>query len=128
MPLHPGHSDEVRSKNIEEMMSAGHPPEVAKAAAYANQRKYRKMAEGGQIEAEMSEPHMGIYELQEDSNPEGIPSEIPVNDEMVAQALAKKEDGYAMGGEVSSDISPESHFAEEAKKAIEKRKKKAIQP
>ena len=132
MPLIKSRSDEARSKNIEEMIQAGHPPDVAKAAAYANQRKYKKMAEGGMaIEDEMSEPNRGLYELQEESNPEDLLSEIPVNDKMVARALAEKEDGYAMGGMISATpettvSAPETHFAEAARKAIEERKKKKM--
>lgn len=40
MPLLPGKSQAVISKNIEEMIKSGHPPDQAKAAAYSNARKY----------------------------------------------------------------------------------------
>ena len=39
MPLTKSSSDEVRSKNIAEMLHNGHDPKQAEAAAYAVQRK-----------------------------------------------------------------------------------------
>jgi len=50
MPLMKGHSKQVVSKNISEMIKAGHKPKQAIAASLANARKYRKMAEGGMAE------------------------------------------------------------------------------
>ena len=38
MPLESGSSQEVISRNIAEMIRAGHPPKQAEAAAYANAR------------------------------------------------------------------------------------------
>lgn len=49
MPLMKSHTDEAREQNIKEMIAAGHDPDQAVAAGYANQRKYKKMAEGGQV-------------------------------------------------------------------------------
>jgi hypothetical protein len=46
MPLQEGSSQEVISKNIEEMIKAGHPADVAKAAAYEKAGKSRKNAPG----------------------------------------------------------------------------------
>lgn len=43
-----GHSKEVVSNNIKEMVKAGHKPKQAIAAALASARKYKKMADGGQ--------------------------------------------------------------------------------
>lgn len=40
MPLLPGSSKEILSHNIAEMVKAGHPENVAVAAAYANSRKH----------------------------------------------------------------------------------------
>ena len=54
MPLKKGHSREVISHNIKEMVASGHKPKQAIAAALANARKYKKMAEGGEIEMEGS--------------------------------------------------------------------------
>jgi len=39
MPLIKSPTDEARQKNIAEMIHAGHPPKVAEAAAYHNQRE-----------------------------------------------------------------------------------------
>jgi hypothetical protein len=47
MPLKKGHSPEVVSHNIHEMVRAGHAPKQAVAAALSKARKYKKMAEGG---------------------------------------------------------------------------------
>jgi hypothetical protein len=41
MPLIKSSSNEARSQNIREMIRAGHPPKVAAAASYRNQRKQR---------------------------------------------------------------------------------------
>lgn len=42
MPLTKSSSDEVRSKNIAEMISSGHDPKQAEAAAYSVQREAEK--------------------------------------------------------------------------------------
>lgn len=47
MPMRKSHTDEDREANIQEMVAAGHDPDQAVAAAYANQKKYKKMADGG---------------------------------------------------------------------------------
>jgi hypothetical protein len=46
-PLKKGHSREVISHNIKEMVSAGHPRTQAIAASLAKSRKYKKMWKGG---------------------------------------------------------------------------------
>lgn len=140
MPLHPGHSDDVREKNIKEMIDAGHDPKEAVGAAYANQRKYKKMAAGGmvqddelseydKIEDETSDPHTGLFEEQDDSHLSNDLSEDPEHHEMLANKLMMAE--TEGNGTPDSDIDPEetvsmpeSHFAEQAKMAIEARKKK----
>jgi len=63
MPLKKGHSREVISQNIREMIASGHPAKQAIAAALANSRKSKKMAEGGMVEHESLEHKM-------DSDPE----------------------------------------------------------
>src|SRR5208283_4953544 len=42
MPLREGSSDDVRQRNIEEMIAAGHEPDQAVAAAYRQQRESRR--------------------------------------------------------------------------------------
>lgn len=46
MPLERGRSNKTRSRNIAEMIRAGHPPAQAKAAAYRQQRKSRRARRG----------------------------------------------------------------------------------
>lgn len=41
-PLEKGASDKVRSRNIAEMIRSGYRPDVAKAAAYRQQRESKK--------------------------------------------------------------------------------------
>lgn len=137
MPLIKSHTNEAREKNIQEMIEAGHDPKQAVAASYANQRKYKKMSDGGMaeeehIENETSDPHRGVFELQESSHMPDFLSEEPEYDKMVADALREKQN-YSMGGMVGSsegpeeEVSmPESAFAKKAKEAIEKRKKMKV--
>lgn len=60
MPLKPGHSQDVISHNIKEMIKAGHPHRQAIAAALSQARKH-KMAKGGLVEGDKGdatpEPH-----------------------------------------------------------------------
>jgi ribosomal protein L12E/L44/L45/RPP1/RPP2 len=46
MPLKRGTSKATREENIEEMISAGHKPDQAVAAAYRQQRESRRKAKG----------------------------------------------------------------------------------
>lgn len=117
------------------MIEAGHDPKQAVAVALANQRKHKKMADGGmveqeEIEGQTSDPHRGMFDLQEDSHIDEGLSEVPEHHELLAHALGEREN-YAMGGMVGSKEKPsevvalpESDFAEEAKKALAKRKTK----
>ena len=47
MPLQKSGSNKARNSNIAEMIRAGHPRDQAVAAAYSNQRKYRKKKRAG---------------------------------------------------------------------------------
>lgn len=49
MPMKKGHSPEIVSHNIKEMIKAGHPAKQAVAASLASARKYKKMAMGGMM-------------------------------------------------------------------------------
>lgn len=132
MPLINSHTDEAREKNIKEMIDAGHDPKQAVAAGYAHQRKMKKMAEGGRVEEEKiedetSDPHRGLFELQESSEPNGEDlSEEPEYDKMVAHAL-KSEQSLSTGGDVEEEEpTPDDKYAEEARNALQKRKKLKI--
>jgi hypothetical protein len=142
MPLIKSHTDEAREKNIKEMIAAGHDPKQAVAAGYANQRKYKKMAEGGMVAhndpseqdkiiGETSDPHDGLYDMMDDSHREQQLDEVPEKSGSLAEALHGRDN--PSNGHVDSDIDeeetvnmPESHFAEMAKMAILKKKKKPI--
>jgi hypothetical protein len=141
MPLIKSHSKEAREKNIKEMIAAGHDPKQAVAAAYANQRKYKKMAEGGLIEDDSEEhekieseigdgPFRGMFELQEQSHEE---NDQPEHHNPLIKALhgADQPKNGGPESEIGEDIVslPESYFASMAEKIIQARKKKkAIQP
>jgi len=144
MPLIKSHTDEARQKNIEEMIKAGHEPKQAVAAAYANQRKYKKMYDGGavekdyadeeeEIESQIQDSNRGLYELQEASHLDKQIGDGAEKHEMLAHALGKrehrakdKEVGTEMGSdEIPSEVValPASHYAEQAQELLKKRKK-----
>jgi hypothetical protein len=52
VPLHKGHTHSVISTNVKELMRSGYKPKQSIAIALANARKYRKMADGGQVVAD----------------------------------------------------------------------------
>ena len=112
MPLKHGHSQEVISHNVKEMIKAGHPAKQAVAAALASARKYKKMAEGGYVESMARMDRKGpeniersLYELQQEA--ESHPDEVEnPNEEMEAQGFAK-----ALMRQHDMELSPE-HFAE----------------
>ena len=53
MPMKKGHSREVISSNIHEMVKAGHPVKQAIAAALSHARKHKMMFEGGMVDDDM---------------------------------------------------------------------------
>lgn len=61
MPLMKGHSAQVVSSNIKEMVRSGYKPKQAIAASLANARKYRKMASGGEVQ---SYEHGGMEDME----------------------------------------------------------------
>lgn len=92
MPMKKGHSQEVVSSNIKELMHSGRKPKQAIAIALANARKYKKMAEGGYVEGDdeegshnvggdMGEPGEAVYPMGEDD--QGLSDNV-----MEAQSLA----------------------------------------
>lgn len=128
MPLIKSHSDEDREKNIKEMIAAGHEPEQAVAASYANQRKYKKMAEGGMVmESVQDTMPRSLEEQNLDSQPYN-------HEELLAKALSGEytqdgKTGMASGGMV---MPPEKEphaqdkgplISEEAMEALRKKKK-----
>jgi len=122
MPLKKGHSKEVVSSNIKEMIKSGHPAKQAIAAALSNARKYKKMAEGGWAEGEDESPdeiiedsehsvghlaHMGQFHSSEISNPENQEVHKKLAKMLTEDSLMDKEEhdiehfeNYAEGGEV----------------------------
>ena len=112
--LKKGHSREVISQNIREMIASGHKPKQAIAASLANARKSKKMAEGGMMEedsaADMSaesaarsqergsidsshdagEAGEAIYPIQDD--PRGLSENV---DAMASLAKAIQEAGHS---------------------------------
>jgi|WetSurMetagenome_2_1015567.scaffolds.fasta_scaffold289440_2 hypothetical protein len=113
MPLIKSHTDEAREKNIKEMIASGHDPEQAVAAGYANQRKYKKMAEGGILEEEMEHGMQDtIPKGLVEHNIESQPFAESEQEEMLAGALADsdKEEAaedihhFSEGGEMENKV------------------------
>lgn len=135
MPLIKSHSDEDRGKNIDELINSGYEPKQAAAIAYAHQRKYKKMSEGGEVESAEIEsqtgdgPARGVFELQEESHEE---NNRPEHYNPLVAAIRGED--HSDNGDVDSDVGedivslPESYFAERAAEAIRKKKEKAIKP
>ncbi len=67
MPLKKGVSADVVSSNIKELMKSGRPQKQSIAIALANKRKFKKMAEGGLVNADFDE--------------EGTPEPVDAGDE-----------------------------------------------
>lgn len=90
MPLHKGKSKEVIQKNIDEMIAAGHDPKQAVAAAYSNARKYKKMAEGGEVlsdDMDFEDHDSGMLKEPEE---EPTIEDHDKDEEMILKALKKK--------------------------------------
>jgi len=114
MPMIKGHSHEVISSNIKELVKAGHPLKQAIAASLSHARKYKKMAEGGMIE-EGSPEDIDLQEgtahrVGEPINPEGedqdgLSESIDEENSLIKGLQAKK----------YSDNSNTHHFEENAK-------------
>lgn len=121
MPLKHGHSKEVVSSNIKEMMKAGHPQKQAIAAALTMARKAKKMAMGGEVMPDNDEgestdfaqdAQRGLNEMRIEGGfqENAIANPKEENDEqMLARALQRKsesdeiKEGFAMGGLVEGE-------------------------
>lgn len=102
MPLKKGHSREVVSSNIKEMIAAGHDPKQAVAASLANARKYKKMADGGMVDfdnddnertnnAENAQRSLSEIQAQGRSLPQDVENpEMEAHDDKLAKALYDK--------------------------------------
>lgn len=151
MPLKNGHSHEVISGNVRELVKAGHEPKQAVAIALSSARKSKKMAMGGSVMDETEEMPRALAELQADGDmpPEAVagPSE-QMEDRAFAEALRHKAEmemapsNMAMGGlvveegdnedeskptqeQVSTPAEPMSSMVSpDAMKAIEEKKKR----
>lgn len=123
MPLKKGHSPEIVSSNIKELISSGRKPKQAVAIALANKRKYQKMAEGGMARMDLDDDsdvdsdldenaersiddiaQMGKFQENEVASPMAQDRE-----EALAKALWSKQEedepeGYAMGGLVEDEL------------------------
>lgn len=96
MPLMRGHSSHIVSSNIKELINSGRKPKQAIAISLANARKYKKMAEGGDVK---SAPDKGpaidpdkAKQMQEGATESGWQPET-----------WKKNLGFSDGGQVVSD-------------------------
>ena len=96
MPMKPGHSRQVVSQNIKEMVASGHKPRQAIAAALANARKSKKMAEGGMVDSELQNDALGSVDSAHDEGEAGEPINPDGSDQqglsanvVDVQALAK---------------------------------------
>lgn len=108
MPLKKGHSPEIVSANIKELVKSGRKQKEAVAIALSSARQSRKMAEGGIVD----EPApRDIAELNTDALPDENAAEPEEHseDELFASALRKAADGVgtvemmAEGGLVDDD-------------------------
>lgn len=120
MPLKKGHSREVVSGNIKELMGSGRPQKQSIAIALTNARKYKKMADGGMVsedmdeglgttDADQAERSLNQIRIEGEYHPaEVMNPEHQDHDQMLARALYKKGEeeemmNYAMGGLVQAE-------------------------
>lgn len=81
MPLHPGTSPAVFSRNVSDMIRAGHPRAQALAASYREQRQHR--APGGPVLPPMAgpgalpSPQAGLGQISSPQAAPGLPMGIP---------------------------------------------------
>lgn len=135
MPLIKSGKKEAVSHNIKKLVSEGYKPKQAVAISLSNQRKYKKMAEGGYVEGsegdldQEHERNLAELMIQGDQPPIANPEEMDA-EMMLAKNLHKeseKMEYYSMGGLVegmSGDEKPEVHSGpmEEAPMSDENRR------
>lgn len=137
MPLKKGRSPDVVQSNIKELIAAGHSQKQAVAAALAEKRKH--MAHGGLVDddedddKELETPTEIQHAMQYE------PDEVGGHKELAASLRDQLDEvqGFSDGGEVEDEpnpaepgvavethIPPPANVSDEAKLAIEERKKK----
>ncbi len=150
MPLKPGHSSDVISSNVKELIGSGRPKKQAVAIALSQARKH-KMSEGGMVDDFDEDAHsdldegadrtigelqdLGAYRPDVDANPESqdLHKELA---KALFEKSEKEELNFSDGGEVlepnpNQEIGDnpvgEMHpieISQEAKEALEERKKR----
>lgn len=127
MPLMKGHSPEVVSSNVKELMKSGRPQKQAVAIALASKRKYKKMAEGGLVD--LGSPHP-VDAGDEDSMMVSKPSagaelnyreDEPSGDDELRSLNEIREDGEYYPSEVANpeEMSEASEFAHALRRQAE---------
>ena len=93
MPLQPGKSQEVISKNISEMVRAGHPQDQAVAAALSKSRE--KRAEGGDV----NKIHVGPIHSNVAGRTDHLPINVPSGSYVIpADIISAMGEGNTMAG------------------------------
>lgn len=131
MPLQKGHSPEVVSSNIREMIASGYSRKQAVAAALSSARKSKKMAEGGLVDKYVDDnpSHSPEHEMQESAEMEKSEQEK----QLLADALHKKGEEHSENVELkvehpempidNIDKSESDSLEEKIRSAIEAKRK-----
>ncbi len=124
MPLKEGHSKEVVSENVRELVKSGRKPKEAIAIALASARKSKKMYNGGEVTIQHVDDekpqNIDKDETMKYIDYEEHPKERGAVDDKNKPALDMDNHMYAEGGEVkglAEALSEEAKHAIAAKKA-----------